>query len=297
MNGMFMIGNGTETDPYIIEDIFDLCAVEDDADKEVTYYKIKDNVNLDFNNHPNYKDGLKTWNIIRAPKSVIDGNGREIRNMVVYSTNSNAPVFTFKQISNCKFPNLITFSTYGKIFSCEFIRCSFFVSVLNGSVTQSLTESTFYKCTLTITGKNSDEGAMIGSKISYSNVIFKDFTLKIVNFSYFGYAYLLSGAFDHVYFTGKMNIINNSPILTRYVTASNISNCYWAVECDPSGGNPEYNDKAFYLNQGNATSSFYDKDLISNSNCQSIGTTFALSTSECKKTSELINIGFPVVAI
>lgn len=293
-----MIGNGTETDPYLIEDIFDLCAVEDDADKEVTYYKIKDNVNLDFNDHPDYKNGFKASGVIKASKSVIDGNGREIRNLVFYSAYTyGVPVFAFKQISNCKFPNLIIFSTYGQLFSCEFIKCSFFISVLNGSTAQSFTGSTFYKCTLTITGKNNSERADFASKISYSNVIFKDFAVTAVAVDYYGFVSLFNMDFDHVYFTGKINITNTALGYTRYITVGNMTNCYWAVECDPSGGNPEYNDKAFYLNRSNAVSCFYDKDLISNCDCKSTENAVALSTSECKKTPELINIGFPVIAI
>lgn len=299
MNGIFVTGNGTEENPYIIEDIFDFCAVKDDSDKEITYYKIKDNVNLDFNDHPDYKKGIKVYGTISAPKSVIDGNGREIRNLVVYTLNAHAPAFYFKQISNCKFPNLISFLTYGQIFSCEFIQCSFFISVLNGSLGASLTNSTFYKCTLTITGKNNQDIVNFGSKISYSNVIFKDFAVTFSLNSYNGYVFLSNSEFDHVYFTGKINITNTSLGVSRYITVGNIINCYWAVECDPSGGNPEYNDKAFYLttNYNNSVSSFYDKDLISNCDCKSAENVVALSTEDCKKTSELINVGFPVIAI
>lgn len=295
-----MIGNGTETDPYIIEDIFDLCAVEDDADKEVTYYKIKDNVNLDFNNHPNYKNGVKTHRLINAPKSVIDGNGREIRNLVVYnlSDDPGKNIIVLKQISNCKFPNLISYLTNNTLFVCKFIQCSFFIMISNSNAQFIYGSCTFDKCTITFTGKTTISFNFRDNVFVNCHIIFKDLNVPMDR-SGAGFSYVsVNGKFDHTYFTGELSLSNDSyNYSTRYIfTSAELINVYYAVKCDTSGGHDW--TATFYLsNTGASASCFYDKSLITYSICQNSTNIYALETDECKTTSVLTNKGFPVIAI
>lgn len=293
-----MNGKGTIDEPYIIEDVYDFCAIADDEDKEVTYYKLKNS--LDFNDHPDYKNGVKTHQLINAPKSVVDGDGREIRNLVVYnlSDDMGKNIIVLKQISNCKFPNLISYLTNNTLFVCEFIQCSFFIMISNSAAERIYGGCTFEKCTITFTGSTTTIFNFRDNVFINCNIIF-NFNAPMDR-SGAGFSYVFTnGKFDHTYFTGEMSLSNDSGYnySTRYIfTSAELINVYYAVKCDPSGGH-NYVANFYLANTTPSASCFYDKSLIAYSNCFNSTNIYALETDECKTTSVLTNKGFPVIAI
>ena len=303
MNGMFMTGNGTEENPYLVEDVYDFCAITNDDDKEVTYYKL--DTNIDFNDHETYKQGLKGGAVVNANKSVLDGNGKEIRNIVAYNTTGVGSIlFTFKEINNCKFANVASFLTSRILFSSGFKRCSFYIMLYNASFNHlfkgdTTVSHTFYECTITFSGSSLESMDFGTSKYERCRIIFKDFTTPSAKTTGSGaHSFILNhGNFDHSYFTGELNLIRNDGYDNNYIFANgSYISVYFAVKFDMSNGTGNTYHLSFSKTAPTA-SCFFDKDLISNSACNSSSNAFALSTEECKKTSELIKIGFPVIGL
>lgn len=297
--GTFLFGTGTESDPYIVEDVYDFCAIKNDNDKDVTYYQLGES--LDFNDHDVYKNGFKGTVVINANKSVLDGNGKEIRNIVGYN-NSNGGIdvlFTLKEINNCKFANTISFITARFLFLSEFKRCSFFLMISNANLGNLFRGDTagnckFTECTLTFSGNS---GAMDFGKNVFNRckIVFKDFAAKLT--SGYNAVYLISnGNFDHTYFLGKIDVVNSPNTLQRRIFSGIISNVYFAVEADLSGGSESTQES--YVSTGSIlASSFVDKDLLPYLNAKNGGGGYFMTTEDCKTTSELIKIGFPVIGL
>lgn len=297
-----MNGKGTIDEPYIIEDVYDFCAIADDEDKEVTYYKL--DTNIDFNDHEIYKQGFKGGAVVNADKSVLDGNGKEIRNIVAYNaTGAGDVLFTFREINNCKFANVASLLTSRPLFKSEFKRCSFYIMIYNASFNylfkgDSSGHCTFYECALTFSGSSLETMSFGTNKYERCRIIFKDFTAPSYATTGSGaYAFVINyGDFDHSYFTGELNLIRNDTRSVNYIFINgSFINVYFAVKFDISGGTGNTYNLSF-SRTAPAASCFFDKDLISNSVCNSSSNAFALSTEECKSTSELIKIGFPVIS-
>lgn len=288
---------GTETNPYGIEDVFDFCAIKNDADKETTYYQLVNNI--DFNDHPTYKNGITITSVINANRSILDGNGKSIRNIVYYtSAGSTNNVFVLKKIHNCNFENLVNAcgNPSTVLFSSEFIeRCSFYILNQNGYF-YSLFLTSFIDCTLNIAG------VMIGS-----------FDLNRINLTrcYINFDNATSGAFnsgsssyiignalilDHVYFTGKLNITSNQQPGLNLAKSGTFKNVYYSVDTSwtyGSGYTPY-----FQLYSAIATS-FCNKDLLNQGLVQvNAASNFrALTDEQCRDPAYLASIGFPVIGV
>lgn len=297
--GTFLFGTGTESDPYIVEDVYDFCAIKNDDDKDITYYQL--GKSLDFNDHDVYKNGFKGGVVVNANKSVLDGNGKEIRNIVGYnnSVGSYDVLFTLKEINNCKFANTISFITTRVLFLSEFKRCSFFFMISNASLGNlfrgdSTGNCKFTECTLTFSGNS---GAMDFSRNVFARckIVFKDFSAKLTS-GYNSVHLITNGNFDHTYFLGKIDVVNSSNTSRRNIFNGTISNVYFAVEADLSGGS-ESTQESYVCNGSVLASSFADKDLLPYLNAKNSGGGYYLTTENCKTTSELIKIGFPVIGL
>lgn len=288
---------GTETNPYGIEDVFDFCAIKNDEDKEITYYQLVNNI--DFNDHPVYKNGITKSDIIHAGKSVLDGNGKSIRNIVYYtSTESTNKVFALKKIHNCNFENLVNACNNSSLvlFSSEFFeRCSFYILNQNGYF-YALFQTSFVDCTLNIAG------VMIGTfdlnriNLTRCHINFDNATFGAFNSGAFSYIISNALILDHVYFTGKLNITNNNQsglYLSKYGTFKNV---YYSVDTS-WGYSPGYTPY-FTLYPASAIS-FCNNDLLNQGLARVNGGTnfYALTDEQCKDPAYLANTGFPVIGV
>lgn len=288
---------GTETNPYGIEDVFDFCAIKNDADKGVTYYQLVNNI--DFNDHPTYKNGITITGVINANSSILDGNGKSIRNIVYYtSTGSTNSVFVLKKIHNCNFENLVNACGNSSLvlFSSEFIeRCSFYILNQNGYF-YSLFLTSFIDCTLNIAG------VMIGSfdlnriNLTRCHINFDNATSGAFNVgsssNIIGNALIL----DHVYFTGKLNITSNQQSGLNLARSGTFKNVYYSV--NTSWGYSSGYTPYFQLYPASAIS-FCNKDLLNQGVAQvnAASNFHALTDEQCKDTTYLASIGFPVIGV
>lgn len=290
-----MTGKGTETEPYIIKDVFDFCAIKNDEDKEITYYQLVNNI--DFNDHPAYKNGITITGVINADRSVLNGNGKSIRNIVYYNiTGAGQKVFVLKKIHNCNFENLINAcnDTTDTLLSSEFIeRCSFYILNQNGYF-YSLFLTSFIDCTLNIAGVT--PGGFDISRISLTrcHINFDNATFGAFNSGAFSYIISNALILDHVYFTGKLNITSNNQsglCLAKYGTFKNV---YYSV--DTSWGYAPGYTPYFNLYPAEAIS-FCNKDLLLKGISPVNGGTnfYALTDEQCKDPAYLASIGFPVI--
>lgn len=290
-----MTGKGTEAEPYIVKDVYDFCAIKNDEDKETTYYRLVNNI--DFNNHPAYKNGITKSDIINASKSVLDGNGKSIRNIVYYdATGVSFKVFALKKIHNCNFENLVNACNKSTpmLFSSEFIeRCSFYILNQNGYF-YSLFLTSFIDCTLNIAGVTPGDFDISRINLTRCHINFDDATFSANNIEsgscVIGNALML----DHVYFTGKLNITNNQHSGLNLAAAGTFKNVYYSVDTSwtyASGYTPFFN-----LYPAEAIS-FCNKDLLNQGLAQVNGGTnfYALTDQQCKDPAYLASIGFPVI--
>lgn len=292
-----MRGGGTEDNPYLVEDVFDFCAIKNDEDKETTYYQLVNNI--DFNDHPAYKNGITITGAVNANRSILDGNGKSIRNIVYYtSTGSTNNVFVLKKIHNCNFENLVNAcgNSSTVLFSSEFIeRCSFYILNQNGYF-YSLFLTSFIDCTLNIAG------VMIGSfdlnriNLTRCHINFDNATSGAFNSG--GSSYIIGNALilDHVYFTGKLNITSNQHSVLNLAKSGTFKNVYYSV--DTSWGYYPGYTPYFQLYPASAIS-FCNKDLLLKGKANTLTSSnfFALTDEQCKDTTYLASIGFPVIGV
>lgn len=86
-NGNFGGGNGTKSNPYLIDDGVDLCNV---SSFPSAYFKLTRNINLGV--HPFNTE--KGWNPIRNFSGILDGNGKKISNLYINRlTDDNVGLF------------------------------------------------------------------------------------------------------------------------------------------------------------------------------------------------------------
>jgi hypothetical protein len=79
-NGTFGGGNGTQTTPFLIEDIADLNAIRT---KPTLYYKLVNNLDM---KGSSFNDAVKGWTPISSFSGYFDGNYHNIRNLTINDT-------------------------------------------------------------------------------------------------------------------------------------------------------------------------------------------------------------------
>lgn len=295
-----MRGGGTEDNPYLVEDVFDFCAIRNDEDKETTYYQLVNNI--DFNDHPTYKNGITgVNNIINADKSVLDGNRKSIRNIVYYkASGANTYIFTLKEIHNCNFENLVNVcsETNQRLFRVSnFNYCSFYILFQNSDFVAWAFSPTFTNCTFNFAGLASAGMRLYGYTFLRCHINFDNFTCPTVGNYGGGWNIFLNPNFDHVYCTGKIHFTGISSVADIYLHAplgysqyeGVIKNMYWCVETSDNFG------QGIFRTQNASAVSFINKDLIKGRNTYSGTNFYALTDEQCKDPAYLISIGFPVI--
>ena len=300
-----MTGSGTETDPYIIEDVYDFCAITSGADD--TYYKLEENV--DFNYHDTYRFGISKT-IVNAPHAIVNLNNHYVANVVLESETNSGVVFTFKSISNGKIINhYVSDNKVGSsIYECEFSNVAVFVYLqeanFRGGFISLATTNKFTGSTIAIAGLVSTSLRLdLGSDMEYCHVHFSDLIVSDTRISNYQYSPITLNNFTKVYFTGKItstltNATSQPGICVMGNSSSIVKNCIWLADFYI----PDLNQTARLLGSAHASSlsSVVNKDkihVILHSEPIKTNYTKWLTDDECRRASSISAAGVPVVNI
>lgn len=309
-------GEGTQLSPYLIEDVYDFLALEEKngTEDDIKYAKLVNNI--DYNDHDKFKNGLKSTDFPNVNGSqkyvceckyiVLDGNNKEIRNMVFiswmfgqYNNTENKNYLRFYEIKNCIFTNIVfslcshnegyspTWLAANKIQNCN-ISCYNIKSPIG-----SIMPDGMYESTINIKGKSVSTANLINRKFTKSRINFDNYTTIASE------SYVLSDLIlDRSYITGKFNYFYNtslsSPSATGFFYGGVFTNSYLALEV--VNKRLSKNDLlSFVFNPTCKTVCFYDSTL---SKPDSASTDLiGLPTEQCKSIEKLQEIGFLTIEV
>ena len=285
-----MTGDGTQDKPYLVEDVYDFLAI--DSAYHSPYYKLVNDI--DFNVHETYKYGISTT--LFSGETYVDGDGHEVRNMILSGTSSK---ITAKEFKNISFVNIILNTIQkgaaGQIKASTFNNCRFgyYSSNSNLACIFSIGLGTFNDCTFNIAGSTYIH-TMMNCTFNRCHIHFNNF-IHTSNASYiFGCDENVSSSkvvFNNTYITGKIDV-KNGPYTTYifYGDTSKVTlnNSYVACKITTN-----YDYIRIMSNNANMTSTcFADKTLISKVKMDYPYNWKLLTTEQCKNNTYLQSIGF-----
>lgn len=296
-NGI-MAGSGTQTAPYLVEDVYDFCEMLNGT--AGLYYKLVSNI--DFNEHVTYKYGI-TGLIGNNNSRYLDGDGHEVRNMVC--TNDSIKLkFNSGTISNTNFVNIIiksvTYSGHLQIYASKFINCNFGYYLSNSSFKSIFNSSAegmvqFTNCTFNIAGS-----------LNIGNTFFAKFNMCHINFNNFtvNHTYLLMSdsyntAFENTYVTGSIKSSTLVGIFDNSVRSIMVNNSYFSIDMSN-------NTTLKYLSKSNMSTELclIDKTLMpnmtntsENSTTTTISGLYRLTAEQFKDNDYLNSIGFLAIQV
>lgn len=293
-----MTGSGTQTSPYLIENVYDFCEMLNGTSG--LYYKLVNNI--DFNEHDTYKYGI-TGLIGNNNSRYLDGDGHEVRNMVC--TNDSIKLqFNSGTISNTNFVNIviksITYNGHLQIYASKFINCNFgyylsdssFKSIFNSSA-EGMVQ--FTNCTFNIAG-SLNIGNTFFAKFNMCHINFKDF---IVTHTYLLMSDYYNTAFENTYVTGSIKSSTLVGLLDNSAREITIKNSYFSIDMGS-------NTKLKYTSKSNMNTELclIDKTLMpymtytsENSTTTNISGLYLLTAEQFKNNGYLNSIGFLVIQI
>ena len=290
-----MTGTGTQIDPYLVEDVYDFLAI--DSAYHNPYYKLVNDI--DFNDHETYKYGISTT--LFSGETYVDGDGHEVRNMILSGTSSK---ITAKEFKNISFSNIILNTiqkgAVGQIKASTFNNCRFgyYSSNSNLACIFSIGFGTFNDCTFNIAGSTYIHTMM--------NCTFNRCHIHFNNFIHTSNASFIISCdenvssskvvFNNTYITGEIDV-KNGPY-TNYIfygetSKVTLNNSYVACKITTN-----YDYIRIMSNTANMTSTcFADKTLISKVKTDNTYRWYLLTTEQCKNNAYLQSIGFQAFAI
>lgn len=302
--------SGTESNPWAVEDIYDLCnlsAYNGASSTELSYVRLVNNIDFNHHNEFKYGCGFKKLNISGA-NMVFDGNNKEIRNLYLVdrvfvdvstsdSTAREYPVFWFYNIHDTNFVNVVMerCKNYSDSYSCGWVYAtinehnSYNIFSINMGSFRSHIPDNMNECTFNIRAYQNNPakwGKLI--KNSLINIDFKT-----------GSDYIFNGiGFDHCVIQGK--VVSTSTSSKFYIFgSSNVGNTF---SCNFL--NIETNKPMQVIENTSLFPSFTGISIINKSAFPSISSSsfpsstpkvYALSEADCKNTEILSSKGFPVV--
>ena len=290
-----MTGSGTQIDPYLVEDVYDFLAI--DSQYHNPYYKLVNDI--DFNDHETYKYGISTT--LFSGGTYIDGDGHEIRNMILTGTDSK---IIAKEIRNVSFSNIILNTiqkgAVGQIKASTFNNCRFgyYSSNSNLACIFSIGFGTFNDCTFNIAGSTYIH-TMMNCTFNRCHIHFNNFIHKSNASFIISCDENVSSSkvvFNNTYITGEIDV-KNGPY-TNYIfygetSKVTLNNSYVACKITTN-----YDYIRIMSNTANMTSTcFADKTLISKVKTDNIYGWYLLTTEQCKNNAYLQSIGFQAFAI
>ena len=285
-----MTGSGTQTDPYLVEDVYDFLAI--DSAYHNPYYKLVNDI--DFNDHETYKYGISTT--LFSGETYVDGDGHEVRNMILSGTSSK---ITAKEFKNISFSNIILNTiqkgAVGQIKASTFNNCQFgyYSSNSNLACIFSIGFGTFNDCTFNIAGSTYIH-TMMNCTFNRCHIHFNNFIHTSNASSIISCDENVSSSkvvFNNTYITGEIDV-KNGPY-TTYIFYGNtnkvtLNNSYFACKITTN-----YDYIRIMSNTANMTSTcFADKTLISKVKTDNIYGWYLLTTEQCKNNAYLQSIGF-----
>lgn len=283
-----MTGSGTQIDPYLVEDVYDFLAI--DSKYHNPYYKLVNDI--DFNDHETYKYGISTT--LFSGETYVDGNGHEIRNMILTGTTSK---LIAKEFSNISFVNIILNaiqSSAVQIRATTFNSCQFGYYCGNsslGCIFSIPAAGTFNDCTFNISGSTYDNA--MNCVLNRCHIHFNNFICSLSNeSSMFRNDSTVSSSkvtFNNTYMTGKITASGrNFQYIFYGYESMTFNNSYIACEIINA------TSTAKYITAGKAniqSTCFIDKTLAQISTDYPHGW-YMLTTEQCKNNAYLQSIGF-----
>lgn len=290
-----MTGTGTQIDPYLVEDVYDFLAI--DSKYHNPYYKLVNDI--DFNDHETYKYGISTT--LFSGETYVDGNGHEIRNMILTGTDSK---IIAKEIRNVSFSNIILNTiqkgAVGQIKASIFNNCQFgyYSSNSNLACIFSIGFGTFNDCTFNIAGSTYIHTMMNCTfnrcHIHFNNFIHTSNASSIINCD--ENVSSSKVVFNNTYITGEIDVKRGQyTIYIFYGDTSKVTlnNSYVACKITTN-----YDHIYIMSNTASMTSTcFADKTLISKVKTDYTYGWHLLTTEQCKNNAYLQSIGFQAFAI
>ena len=290
-----MTGTGTQIDPYLVEDVYDFLAI--DSAYHNPYYKLVNDI--DFNDHETYKYGISTT--LFSGETYVDGDGHEVRNMILSGTSSK---ITAKEFKNISFSNIILNTiqkgAVGQIKASTFNNCRFgyYSSNSNLACIFSIGFGTFNDCTFNIAGSTYIHTMM--------NCTFNRCHIHFNNFIHTSNASFIISCdenvssskvvFNNTYITGEIDVKNGNYTTNIFYGATDkvtLNNSYFACKITTN-----YDHIYIMSNTASMTSTcFADKTLISKVKTDNTYRWYLLTTEQCKNNAYLQSIGFQAFAI
>ena len=285
-----MTGSGTQIDPYLVEDVYDFLAI--DSAYHNPYYKLVNDI--DFNDHETYKYGISTT--LFSGETYVDGDGHEVRNMILSGTSSK---ITAKEFKNISFSNIILNTiqkgAVGQIKASTFNSCQFgyYSSNSNLACIFSIGFGTFNDCTFNIAGSTHIH-TMMNCTFNRCHIHFNNFIHTSNASSIISCDENVSSSkvvFNNTYITGEIDV-KNGPY-TNYIfygetSKVTLNNSYVACKITTN-----YDYIRIMSNTANMTSTcFADKTLISKVKTDNTYRWYLLTTEQCKNNTYLQSIGF-----
>lgn len=307
------IGNsGSATNMWIVQDVYDLCVLGDSNSYPsldgYVYAKLVNNI--DFNNHPTYKKGIGETIIDRNTDGnylILDGNGKEIRNLYVYGS---ASVISIKEIRNTTIQNVLLGGNciaFSAIDNCNFtIYCKYI-----SSTSLSFGATTVKDCTFNYSGRISDNYAItfsMATSIETTHFNFDNLYVANGNPDTFAETEKMifrcekSSLIASSYFTGKIKFNNTIGYIPYIFHGCSIQDIYVAIQCDieveSGSGYPSYPFKLIINGNINSTN-FIDYELFGKWLDSDIAYSnfHKLTTEQAQNPDYLNSIGFITIPI
>lgn len=315
MNGI-MTGTGTEANPYIIEDVYDFCAITSSDTK--TYYELKNNI--DFNNHDKWKNGFNKVFVVNAPNAIVNGNSKKIRNIVLHTLPENNPVFYLSKIQNVFLENVVlnNVDTYNSdkrnqgIFACDFKLCSLSIDVMNSqpcslhspAINGNKLKHKFEDCTFNIYGSTDNASGInfYRMEMTRCHIHFSDLISNGSGYNNHNVGLILSSdeaSYNSVYFTGSIKYNGSRKGYVGLSHFGTFDNCYFAVDVSVGDDITKGIEHATQCSPSILSRCFFVKDLIGDGTFSGndFGMLINISDLEARDVSYLQSIGFPTVEV
>lgn len=308
---------GTSTNPYAVEDIFDLDNIVIRG-IGIEYFQLV--ADIDYNNHPSKRYGIDSgymWGTGGSGGSgdgyyligldPITGNNHEIRNIVILNKDvvcNNRSVGAIKNINfvNMIFKNVNYSSDY--FWYAPLTNCNFSLMFINSSPGRFFRTDKYTDCSFNIYGTNNmsnttsdytfnlgagDGNAKIRCHFNFNNFVYNCIGSPVYLFWAQGNGY--NAVVKDCYFTGSIKLKGHSTgASVRITTDISLYNSYFAISLSSISGSLGY---CLFTNPG--STSFIDKVVLGLTINDSSSNLAKLTTAQAKSYSYVSGIGFPVI--
>lgn len=307
-------GEGTEERPYLIEDVYDFLALEEKngTEEDIKYAKLVNNI--DYNDHDKFRNGLRSTDfpnvygdkkyVCECNYIVLDGNNKEIRNMVFiswyfgqFNNAENKNYLRFYEIKNCIFTNIVfSLCSHNEAYTPNWLsahkiqNCN--ISCYNiKSPISPIMPNGMYESTINIKGKSVDKTNLANKKFTKSRINFDNYFITNETTDF-----LTSYDLDRSYITGKITILSTNgatlPPTRSIFKNSTFINSFIALNVIFK---LKDNDTDYSISPTCKTVCFYDSTLAKPKSASS--NLIGLPTEQCKSIEKLQDIGFLVIGV